>query len=519
MSSPATASRFAHLPLMLLAVLGAWLGFPNPLLHLPPAVLLFPACLTLLAARASAPGRAFRLGFLTGGAAFAACLYWLALPVHDYAYLPWILAVPCPILLGLALGLYTGLYVWVLSLTHRRLPWLLQALLAGLLWGALEWVRGWLFTGFPWLGLASAFAYQPMNVQAVALIGAYGLAAWLALGAALPVLAPRGGLVLGLLVLVSVPLYGHFALSRPLPPDAMAMVGLVQGNIDQGAKWDEAFQQATVERYVNLSSALLVEQRPVRLDLLVWPETAMPFFFQEDREHTRTVLRLVRDMRTPLIIGAPGYERTSPRDHVLFNRAYLADESGKVTGVYEKEHLVPFGEYVPFSEYLPFLNKIVPGMGDFMQGRHTAPLPSGRLNLGLLICYEAIFPELARDRVAEGANLLVNISNDAWYGRSSAAAQHLALSMLRAVEQGRSLVRATNTGISAIVDPRGKILASAGLFETASLATEVGLYSHKTPFYGLQPYVGLGLSGAAAVLLLLGLAMQRSAPKGAGTIQ
>lgn len=508
-----------------LAILGAWLGFPNPLVQLPPAALLLPACLIVLAGLAQRPGRAFRLGLLAGGGAYAACLYWVALPVHDYAFLPWALAAPLPVLLGLVLGLYTGLYTMLLSFTEGRLPWFLQALYAGFLWGALEWLRGWLFTGFPWLGLTSAFSFWPMMVQGVALVGAYGLAAWMVFcvalmaRAALPAGPQTGPFFLGALLLALVPIQGHYALSRPLQPEATAMAGLVQGNIDQSEKWDEAFQKKTVDTYISLTGSLVMEQKPMQLDLVVWPETAMPFYFQEPREFSRSVRRLAKDLGTPLLTGAPGYDKRGAREYDLYNRAYLLDASGDVTGIYEKEHLVPFGEYVPFGDVFPFINKLVPGVGDFREGKRVEPLQVGRLDLGMLICYEAIFPELAQERVSQGATLLVNISNDAWYGRSSAAAQHLALSLLRAVEQHRGMVRATNTGISAIIGPRGRILAQAGLFQARTLAAEVGLFGRLTPFHRIQPLVAPILGAGAGLLFLLGLLLQPPKPQASGTIQ
>jgi len=512
------------LPLCL-AIAGAWLGFPNRLLHLPPAVLLFPAGLILLAAQADRPGQAFRLGWITGAGAYAASLYWVAIPVHDYAYLPWALAAPLPVLLGLVLGLYAGLYTMLLSLTEGRLPWLLQALFASLLWGGLECLRGWLFTGFPWLTLSSAFAFWPSVIQGASLIGAYGLGAWMVLGlalmtrAALPNGPQTGPFILGALLLAAAPLYGNYTLSRPLRPDATALTGLAQGNIDQAEKWDNAFQRQTVDRYVSLTGSLVMEQKPAKLDLVVWPETAMPFYFQEAKDLAQSVRRLARDVGTPLLTGAPGYEKLGPREYELFNRAYLLDANGRIAGVYDKQHLVPFGEYVPFGEVFPFLNKIVPGIGDFRKGANASPLQSGRLALGMLICYEAIFPELAQQRVSQGANLLVNISNDAWYGRSSAAAQHLALSLLRTVEQRRSMVRATNTGISAIISPRGEMLLQTELFATRTAAAEVGLYTDLTPYHRIHGLVAPVLGIGAGLLLLLGLFLQRPAPKSPGTIQ
>jgi apolipoprotein N-acyltransferase len=498
------------------AVCGAWFGHPNPMLHLPPAVLLFPVGLCYLATRASRARQAFTLGWITGSLAFAACLYWVALPVHNFGLVPWILAAPCPMLLAMVLGLFTGLFTLGLHLTEGRLPWPLQALYAGALWGALELFRGWLFTGFPWLALASAFSFWPSWIQATSLIGSLGLGAFMVIAAWLAArfLAPDGphalSLILGAALLALPPVHGAYVLSRPLSPVDSVTAGVVQGNIDQAVKWDQAFVENTIQQYSSLTAELVAKHKETPLSLVVWPETAMPFFMQEDRAETRQVRRLVRDLRTPLLNGAPAYiKHADKKGHNLYNRAFFFDGSGRPAGHYDKEHLVPFGEYVPFAEYFPFVDKLVHGIGDFRKGSNDAPLHDGRLALGVLICYEAIFPELAQERVAQGANLLVNISNDAWYGRSSAAAQHLSLALLRAVEQQRSLVRATNTGISALSTARGEIIANIGLFETSAVAAPVGLHSEKSMYHHLYNVINYLLTGLALTLLLLGRAISQ----------
>ncbi len=496
---------------IVLAVGGAWFGHPNPLLHVPPVVLLFPAGLCILAARATGPRQAFTLGWLTGSLAFTACLYWVALPVHNYGFLPWILAAPCPMLLSMVLGLFTGLFTLGLHLTKGRLPWPLQALYAGVLWGALELLRGWIFTGFPWLALAAAFSFWPSWIQAVSVVGSLGLGAFLVVAAWLLArfVAPDGphalALILGAALLALPPVYGAYVFSKPLTPTATVAAGVVQGNIDQSVKWDQAFIENTVQKYSNLTTTLAATQFDPPLSLVVWPETAMPFFLQDDKPGSRQIQRLVRDLSVPLLSGAPAYELTpNKKSHHLFNRAFLFDDKGLPVGHYDKEHLVPFGEYVPFAEYLTFLDKLVQGIGDFRKGSNSAPLHIGNLALGVLICYEAIFPELAQARVAQGANLLVNISNDAWYGRSSAAAQHLSLALLRAVEQHRGLVRSTSTGISALSTPRGEILADIGLFESRAVAATVGLHTEKSVYHRLYYVINYLLAGLTLILLIVG---------------
>ncbi|MFW5735523.1 MAG: apolipoprotein N-acyltransferase [Oceanidesulfovibrio sp.] len=489
----------------------SFLGFANPVWHVPAAALALPGGLFCIALASPGPKAAFVRGLLVGGFAYSLSLYWVAVPVHDYGLLPWALAAPCPLLLGLAMGGYTGVFSVLAHTAGQRMHPLLAVLAAGVFWGALEGLRGVLFTGFTWLCLPSAFVPWPAMLQTASIIGAQGLAAVLAGLACLPAAAllqtawKRGARIAmcvaaagGLLLLWLIGANGPLA---PLEPLGTVRAALVQGNIDQSRKWDPTYQRETVDRYLGALGRLAAKAEEP-LDIVVWPETSMPFYFQEDSILSLRVRQMADDLDVALLLGSPGYERD---DGVLYyyNRAFLLDADGETAGVYDKEHLVPFGEYIPFGQYLP-LDKLVHGVGDFVSGTDAGPLtlPADglreRLRLGLLICYETIFPELARARVAKGSTILVNISNDAWFGNTSAPMQHLHLSALRAVEQGRTLLRATNTGISAIVDPAGRIRAATPLFEEAAIVSEVALHDGQTPYgrYGgivLPVLAGMGI--------------------------
>lgn len=494
---------------VLLAGLGAWLGFANPVLHLPPLILLFPGSLAWIGLNAATPRQALRFGWLAGLAAFAGSLYWIALPVHDFGPLPWVLAAPCPILLAMVLALYPALFSLGLRLAGRDLPWPLLALFAAGLWGGLEHLRGVALTGFPWLVLPSALSPWPWAIQGATLVGANGLAGLLAAAA---VLALRGqGLsaprlaAAGLLALLAG--FGLWRVDIPPASVGQARVALIQGNVEQDHKWDPAWQAETLRRYTELSA----QEARAGADLLIWPETAMPFFFQDPTPLSLSVRDRVKEMGAALLAGSPAYTRgLGQRDYVLHNRAFLTDAAGITLGHYDKEHLVPFGEYVPLPGLLGFLPKLVQGIGEFAPGSDQPALAWGNLALGVLICYETIFPELAQDRVEHGANLLVNISNDAWFGRSSAPVQHLHLSVLRAVEQNRWIARATNTGISALIDPRGRILERTGLFATTSLAGRVDLVAETTFFHRWRTWVEAILALAALLPLALALAVARA---------
>ncbi len=490
------------------AVAGSWFAFANPVFRFPGLILLYPACLTLLGLRSPSFGPAFRAGWLTGAAAALGSLYWAAVPVHDFGRLHWVLAAPTPALMALFLGLYPGLFAGLVQAYGKRLSPTAFGLFAGCLWMVLETARGTVFTGFPWLVPAAALSPWPAAVQGAAVVGAYGLSGLLAAFTAWIVsgrLLSRSTL-LGLLGLAGLAAYGQYALQAPATPEATLSVAVVQGNINQDQKWDPEYQAATVMRYVDLSRKAVAGSKT---DLVVWPETAMPFYFQRPDALQARVREFARDHNTALVTGAPAAAKENGA-WTLFNRAYLTAPDGVVTAFYDKEHLVPFGEYVPLSRLLPFMRKLVQGAGDFREGDNKTPLQTGNLALGMLICYEGIFPELAQKRVAEGANLLVNITNDAWFGDTPAPRQHLDATLLRAVEQGRWLVRAANTGISAVIDPKGRILAHGRLFTAESVSSpEVGLVTEMTVFHRIKTGLDWGVGLLLAGFLVYGAAVPK----------
>jgi apolipoprotein N-acyltransferase len=255
-------------------------------------------------------------------------------------------------------------------------------------------------------------------------------------------------------------------------------VGVVQGNVDQSVKWSPSQQQKTVETYLSQTKSLFVVGRP---SFVVWPETALPFY-PPSNTHMQPLKELVATNDFALLTGAPWYEiiDREARKVNFFNSALLLQPDGQFGGKYYKIHLVPFGEYIPLKEFLPFLAPLVEAVGDFSFGKIEQPLSWQEAKVGVLICFESVFPELSRKWVVAGANILVNLTNDAWYGKSSAPHQSLAMSVLRAVETRRSLVRSANTGISAFVTPAGTIARQSELFVPWAAATEVVLLEQLT---------------------------------------
>lgn len=268
-----------------------------------------------------------------------------------------------------------------------------------------------------------------------------------------------------------------------------AEVAVIQGNIDQSKKWSPGMKEKTVSKYLELSEGVV--KKTDKIDLLVWPETALPFY--PAREPLMNHIRnFSRKKRVYLLTGSPYFtvvpDKKRPVEY--FNSALLLDRLGHLVGRYNKQHLVPFGEYVPLRTYLWFVKPLVELVGDFTPGNSSIPLKAEKISAGVLICFESIFPEISRRQVVGGANLLVSMTNDAWYGRSSAPYHSWAMTVMRAVENKRSLVRAANTGISGFVEPTGVIRTELPLFEAAAqdermvLLTEQTIYTRGGHWFG-----------------------------------
>jgi apolipoprotein N-acyltransferase len=524
--------------LLACAAIGYFLAFPNPLAQFPPAALLMPGIIMIFSLENERPRKALALSFFSLMLGSSLCLYWLAIPMHDFAGVPWFIGACFVLLLGVYFGLYGLLFSLILRFLlrpaqtaqqkhpgqadqtvqaycpdrqarFRQTAWLVIRLAAAALaWGALENLRGFFLTGFPWLSLSTAFVGWPLLAQGGALLGMYAMSALYVFAALLLFAAMLSGSsflpgspaplksgLAALLIFAVLASYGQSRLTRDWDAEGKpVLVGLVQGNVDQMQKWSLEKRAFTVRRYLDLS-ALTIEkslrehgQNP---DLLIWPETSMPFPFQLSPELARPVRDFAAAQDIGLLFGAQGRSygtggavAADPQNRA-YNRVWLLNGQGQNQGSYDKEHLVPFGEYLPPGLYVPFASEFLQGTG-FTPGEPAADLPAGmrykNFALGLLICYEVIFPELAQTRVKQGANLLVSVSNDAWFGRSSAPLQHLQQAAQRCIEQGRYLARATNTGISAAIDPAGRIRHPSALFTSTGQVERVSLLE-ETTFY------------------------------------
>ena len=454
----------------------------------------------------------FKSGFVAGLVFFAVTLYWVNIVMTTYGHLPLAVSFLLYLLLAGYLALFWGTATWAACRLKevRSYPY---ALTLPVLWVALEFLREFLLTGFPWATLGySQHSWLPM-IQSAELFGVYGLSYLLVLcnavlGMSLLVLRRRPAhslpvkalIATGLLLLLNFS-YGQWSLQQDLDtrPETL-QTALIQGNIPQDLKWRPGNQLNTVKTYRDLS---LQAEGSGPLDLIVWPEAAMPFYFQDGGQLAKAVATLPLQTKASLLFGSPAYLR-DPGGLRYLNSAFLLSPTSELLGRSDKIHLVPFGEYVPLGGFLPFVDKLVAGIGDYSPGAIN-PLSIQEQQLGVLICYEVIFPELAREYVHQGSDLLVNITNDAWFGKSSAPWQHLAMARFRAIENRVWLVRAANTGISAIVAPSGRIVKQSGLFETTVLAGEVGLGARP----GLYSHMGDVVPGAFLIISLLWLIQTR----------
>ncbi len=449
--------------------------------------LLFIALLPLFwALRGQKPRTAFWLGIVSGFTFYLGLLSWILYVTHVYGKLPLPLALGVLLLLAAYLSLYKGFWAWGVAWAENHNVSLLW--FAPLWWVVMELVQGYPIDSFPWELLGHGLYRQPLFLQAADLIGTYGLSFLLVLinvGVFLLFTPssrdrqPRGFRTLAVLIIIMAAWlgYGYYrqgVMSGVIAESPKLHTAVVQGNVQQAEKWDPKIVEQTLQTYARLTRQVLTENPPEKAEdatLVIWPETAAPFFFNrnpgQDNPLDTMVKDIARDNHIYLLFGAPATEKR-PDGEVFFNRAYLLNPRGEIVDRYDKHHLVPWGEYVPFQRLFFFIQKMVPMIGDFARGPvgATVPLPQGKV--GVLICYESIFGYLSRAQVGNGAHLLVNITNDAWFGTTSAPYQHMSMAVLRAVENRVSLARAANTGISTFVDGEGRILWTSPLEEEAA---------------------------------------------------
>jgi apolipoprotein N-acyltransferase len=458
--------------------------------------------------------RSVWLGFTTGMVFYFFGLHWVINTLTNYGNLPLWLGYPTLLLLAAYLSLYLGLFCYLLKRLGRDNSAYFLAF-APLIWTALEWARSTdAHLGFSWLGLGySQYLTFPV-IQGADITGIYGVSALIMLVNATLYLIikqklyqneilPNNGLMVRATALTSTVLllwlaYGYWSLSKYDSPGTKSLkIALAQGNIPQHQKWDSRFREKVFDTYSNLT----LKASKAKPDLIVWPEAATPFYYQLDRIATPVLNQLARSAGSPILFGSP-YQEKHNGQLIDYNSAFLVSAKGENRGRYDKIHLVPFGEFVPFQKLLFFVRKLVHTIGNFGRGQEATVFDLNGNKFGLSICYEIIFPDLARQPVKNGAQFLVNITNDAWFGESAASYQHMAMGALRAVENRVPIVRAANTGISGTIDPTGRMRQTTKLFVEELVITEITPSNNGVTTYArygdLFSYLCIGMTGLLA---------------------
>jgi apolipoprotein N-acyltransferase len=482
--------------------------FPLPGLYVLSWVAFAPLIVALLRARpvgaleiegsvnlqAAKPGQAFLLAYVSGILWYAGTCYWIYDTMHEYGGLSAPLALLALFLFCLYLGLYHGLFGLLLSLAVDSGRDNRRALVAApFLWVAVELARTRV-TGFPWNLLGTAQVDNISLSRITTWTGVYGVSFEIMLvnvAVAAAFLVPkkkRRTLLIASVAAAAVLQAGRLVEAPALPADHAAL--LLQENIPVQANWTrDAFERSLREltdlsvkaSTTDLSSS---DSTHVKVDFIVWPESPAPFF-ASDPLFRNPLSEMARATHTWVVTGAIG---STPAMHggksasQIFNSAALVSPSGVWTARYDKVHLVPFGEYLPFPRLFAFAGGLTKEVGEFQAGASRAPLDAGSTRLGVFICYESVFPGEVREFADQGAQVLVNLSNDGWYGDSGAYAQHLNQTRMRAIENDRWILSATNTGVTAAIDPYGRTVARLPRKERSALVAPYALTS-VTTFY------------------------------------
>jgi len=446
----------------------------------------------IFAIQEASPRDAFKYGYFFGVISFGISWYWLYNALHTFGHIPPATSVVVLALLILMMSLYPAAACalaryFVLKNRGPLLIWL------PIFWTLSEFARNYTpFSGFPWSPLSmSQTGYLPL-VQFADITGAYGVSflmvwvnVWLARGTGylmrnqVPRVSPQT--VTTLLLLALTLGYGFYRLNGVEAESAKApylKVGMIQPNIPQNEKWDETTQAKQKAIFSNL-----VAKVEKSADLIIWPEASFTdnLWLTDDKLAPADIGLLGRRGQRPYTLLGLNFVTLRNNRERYFNSAALLDSSGNILDKYHKAHLVPFGEYNPLQKWLPFIKPIA-AIGDFEAGEAYRPLALENFKVAPLICYEDIFPEISKSMSRKGASLLINITNDAWYGVSSAPYQHLALAVLRSIETKRTMVRATNTGVTAVILPSGKVAVQSPLFEEGIVIFQTPLLTQQTVY-------------------------------------
>ncbi|CEN56389.1 apolipoprotein N-acyltransferase [Candidatus Methylopumilus turicensis] len=441
----------------------------------------------------TSPKQAAKIGFAFGLGFFIAGIYWIYISLHDIGGMPFWMAGLATFLLCAFLALFPALVGYSAKLSVHPLA------SAAILWVLSEWVRSWIFTGFPWLAVGySQVPFSPLAGYAP-ILGVFSVGFAVTVSASLLVLiAQNRHRRVAFAGILTIWMIGGAAslVNWTIPIGKPTKVALIQGNIAQEIKWDEAIAIQTVNQYLSMA-------KQAHAELVILPETALPLAInlaQKDMAQDQVLApfkTIAMQDHKAILVGA-----VSQNKDAYFN-TMLGISTLDAVQTYHKSHLVPFGEFIPFKSvfgwiYRDWLNM---PLSDLSRGSHEQrPMQMAGQKIAVNICYEDVFGEEII-RQLPGATLLVNASNDAWYGRSSAAEQHLQFSQMRALETGRMVLRATNTGATAIISNKGNVLATVPQFTTVILNGTVQGYTGSTPYIRWGNWAIISLLFIALILL------------------
>jgi apolipoprotein N-acyltransferase len=460
--------------------------------------------------RALSTRRALVLGLVAGGVYFSVTLYWLVETMTTFGGLSPAVAVLAAFLLVAYLSLFPAMCAAVVARCARGLgP--VAAICAAPAWVATELGRQYVWDGFPWALLGYSQITWLEIAQLASVTGVYGLSFLLALtGAAaayLVVSRDRRSIAIAIAVAVFVAAcaaWGRMRLDDGslINAGAPVRVAVLQANIAQEDKWNPSLADRITNRYIDMTRQALARGAT----FIIWPESSTPFYFEQDLLRGSAIRRLAVEGKATLLIGSDQVEpvraepdREKPEERV-YNAAFVVGPDGRTSAVYRKMHLVPFGEYVPAQRLLFFVGPIVEAVSAFVPGTEAVLLPVDGHHASTAICYEVIFASLMRQFVVNGSELLTTITNDAWYGSSSAPYQHWDQAAMRSIENGRYLARAANTGISGFVDPYGRVLQKTPLFTQELLVADLRFVTARTiysRFGDVVAWASLAITAAA----------------------
>lgn len=446
--------------------------------------------------------RGFTLGLIAGFIHYAGTVYWTGATVSTFGGLPVFVAVVVAGLLALYMAAYVAMFGLVTAASVRQFG-VAGLWLAPPIWVTLEYLRGILIGGFPWIPLGNTMVTLLPIAQLASIVGVYGLTVFVVFlntGFTMAALSTgrrrKVSAAATVTAIAIVSIWGGMRLAaNELTTGTPIKVGLIQGNIAQTEKWNPARAPMILDRYLQLSRQAVSNGA----QFVIWPESSTPFHFEEDINGEQ-VRALARSLGVPFLLGSDELEDGTPPKY--YNAAFMLDTHGATAAVYRKIHLVPFGEYVPFQNLLFFVGPLVEAVSAFSPGTRVTMLPVEGHMVSTAICYEVTYPQLAREAVRQGSEMLTTVTNDAWYGESSAAFQHFEMATMRAIEQGRYLVRSANTGISGIIDPYGRVLIKTDLFETVAVVGEARFVQAKT-VYATIGDLAVFVSAAIVVAALL----------------